>query len=219
MDIHKPKPFHGWREFLKEYGIIVLGVLTALALEQAVEWLHWQSEMGETRAALRQEIAQDLGRLESLKAQNGCIRRRLDALDSWAAAGNRPLARPSRAPTLWSIRSSVWDVAKTGQVASHFPLEERLGYARMYDLFANEWSFIQGERAAWERIDALANSGLRDADHLVRLRDAAAEARELGGVRYSNHVSVDTAADELGIKPLTIREQTERANAELCKPI
>jgi len=33
MDIHKPKPWHGWREFLKEYGIIVLGVLTALGLE------------------------------------------------------------------------------------------------------------------------------------------------------------------------------------------
>lgn len=31
MDIHKPKPWHGVREFLKEYLIIVVGVLTALA--------------------------------------------------------------------------------------------------------------------------------------------------------------------------------------------
>ena len=30
MDIHKPKPWHGFREFLKEYAIIVVGVLTAL---------------------------------------------------------------------------------------------------------------------------------------------------------------------------------------------
>ena len=37
MDIHKPKPWHGVREFLKEYVIIVVGVLTALAAEQAVE--------------------------------------------------------------------------------------------------------------------------------------------------------------------------------------
>jgi hypothetical protein len=28
---HKPKPWHGWREFLKEYVIVVVGVLTALA--------------------------------------------------------------------------------------------------------------------------------------------------------------------------------------------
>ena len=42
MDIHKPKPWHGVREFLKEYVIIVVGVLTALAAEQGVEWLRWQ---------------------------------------------------------------------------------------------------------------------------------------------------------------------------------
>ena len=42
MDIHKPKPWHGVREFLKEYVIIVVGVLTALGAEQGVEWLHWR---------------------------------------------------------------------------------------------------------------------------------------------------------------------------------
>ncbi|HEY1930006.1 MAG TPA: hypothetical protein VGG92_21250 [Caulobacteraceae bacterium] len=219
MDIHKPKPFHGWREFLKEYGIIVLGVLTALALEQTVEWLHWRGEVRETRAALRQEIAHDLGALESLKTENSCIGRRLDALNTWAAAGDRQLARPSQTPLLWTIRSSVWDVAKTGQVASHFPLEERLSYARMYDLLTNEWSFIQGERAAWERIDALANSGVRDADHLVRLRDAVADARELGRIRFNNHVYVDPAADELGIKPEKIVPPPGRALDNLCEPI
>jgi len=36
MEIHKPKPIHNWREFLKEVGIIVLGVGIALAAEQAV---------------------------------------------------------------------------------------------------------------------------------------------------------------------------------------
>ena len=30
MDIHKPKPWHGVREFLKEYLIIVVGAQTAL---------------------------------------------------------------------------------------------------------------------------------------------------------------------------------------------
>jgi hypothetical protein len=42
VDIHKPKPWHGVREFLKEYVIIVIGVLTALGAEQGVEWLHWR---------------------------------------------------------------------------------------------------------------------------------------------------------------------------------
>jgi hypothetical protein len=29
MEIHKPKPIHNWREFLKEVGIIVPGVCFA----------------------------------------------------------------------------------------------------------------------------------------------------------------------------------------------
>ncbi len=57
MEIHKPKPVHNWREFLKEVGIIVLGVCIALAAEQAVEWAHWRSEVSVARKALREEIA------------------------------------------------------------------------------------------------------------------------------------------------------------------
>ena len=30
MSIHIPKPLHGWREFVGEVGIIVIGVLIAL---------------------------------------------------------------------------------------------------------------------------------------------------------------------------------------------
>jgi hypothetical protein len=219
MHFHLPKPFNGWREFGKEYGIIVLGVLTALAFEQAVESLHWHSEVRETRAALRQEIAHDLGALKSLEIENGCIDQRLDALDRWAASGDRPLARPSRTPLLLTIRSSAWEVAKTGQAASHFPLEERLSYARMYDLLSNQWTFIQSERAAWFRIDALANSGMRDADHLARVRDAVADAREIGGIRLRNRYFVDPVADELGLKPDKLPWPPGHSAGELCKPI
>jgi dihydropteroate synthase len=38
MDIHKPKPIHNWRDFLKEVGTIVLGVSIALA-QQGVDIL------------------------------------------------------------------------------------------------------------------------------------------------------------------------------------
>ena len=76
MDIHKPHPFHGWREFLKEYGIIVLGVLTALAGEQTVETLHHRSEAREMTEKLKAEseanfsvINFDAARAKRLQAQ------------------------------------------------------------------------------------------------------------------------------------------------------
>ena len=40
------------RKFLKEYVIILVGALTALAAESGVEWLDWRRAVVEARAAL-----------------------------------------------------------------------------------------------------------------------------------------------------------------------
>ena len=53
MHFHLPKPLHGWREFVGEVGIIVIGVLIALGAEQVVETLHWRDEVGTFRTAVR----------------------------------------------------------------------------------------------------------------------------------------------------------------------
>ncbi len=37
MDIHKPRPWCGWREFANEVAVIVPGVPIALGAEPAVE--------------------------------------------------------------------------------------------------------------------------------------------------------------------------------------
>lgn len=42
MHVHLPKPLHGWRAFAGEVGIIVLGVLVALGLDQVADQIHWQ---------------------------------------------------------------------------------------------------------------------------------------------------------------------------------
>jgi hypothetical protein len=49
------KPKRNWRGFLKEYVVIVIGVLTALAAQQAAESWHWQGEVKEARAALHEK--------------------------------------------------------------------------------------------------------------------------------------------------------------------
>ena len=55
MHVHKPKPWHGAKELLREYLIIVLGVLTALAAEQAVEALHHRAQVREMTEKMRVE--------------------------------------------------------------------------------------------------------------------------------------------------------------------
>lgn len=71
MHIHLPKPLHGWREFLAEVGIIVLGVLIALGAEQlqllqTVDQLRVHNEMIEGVSGQLLRRIQDLGVLPSL---------------------------------------------------------------------------------------------------------------------------------------------------------
>ena len=54
--IESPKKARNWRSFGKEYVIVVLGVATALAAQQAVDWLHWQSEVATARQAIFAEM-------------------------------------------------------------------------------------------------------------------------------------------------------------------
>src|SRR5438477_531820 len=89
MHVHLPKPLHGWRAFAGEVGIIVVGVLIALAAEQLVETLRWQSAARDFRAAVDHEAALNIGAFEFNQLQQKCTRRRLDE----AMAGNWPGTR------------------------------------------------------------------------------------------------------------------------------
>jgi hypothetical protein len=55
MEVHKPKAWRGWREFLKEIGTIVIGVLIAIGAEQAAEALHHRAQVREMSGKLRAE--------------------------------------------------------------------------------------------------------------------------------------------------------------------
>lgn len=85
MHIHLPKAFHGWREFLKEYAIIVLGVLTALALEQGVESMHERRLAREAQEAIRQEMQADIDRVAYRQSQQACNEKRLDEVQALLA--------------------------------------------------------------------------------------------------------------------------------------
>jgi hypothetical protein len=130
MDIHKPKPWHGLREFLKEYGIIVLGVLTALALEQAVEAVRVQREVTETREAIHAEIARNAMLAKVQLAADSCGNDGGARLLAWANGGAKP--RLGMAPISLSLNSTVWDTSKVKGVV-HMPLKEQLALAQYYD--------------------------------------------------------------------------------------
>lgn len=128
MDIHKPKPWHNVREFLKEYLIIVIGVLTALGAEQTVEWLHNNRELAETREALHAEVARNGQEMRYAEQEDRCYLKVLDLYEAWAKGGPKPDVPILALPT---VVDPVWQSAKTGAV-SHMPLKEKFAFGQLY---------------------------------------------------------------------------------------
>ena len=155
MHFHLPKPIHGWREFLGEVGIIVLGVLLALSFEQIVEAVHSRSEVGELRNAMRVELAVDRTRIEQNLNQDRCMLVRLEALEHWALeAPSKANIQEPQGPLLWNYHSSTWDLARASPATTHFDLSERLAYASAYDSVTSEQRYLAGEQENWSQLEA-----------------------------------------------------------------
>src|SRR5438309_6085947 len=80
MPIRLPKPLHGWRAFAGEVGVIVLGVLIALAAQQVAEEIHQRSEARSARESIQNELATYMSRAESRRVIRDCVARRLDEI-------------------------------------------------------------------------------------------------------------------------------------------
>jgi hypothetical protein len=61
LDVHAPhESVHTWKDFLIHIATIVIGLLIAIALEQTVEFFHHRHEVAETRAALHEEMQNNI---------------------------------------------------------------------------------------------------------------------------------------------------------------
>lgn len=187
MDIHKPKPWHGLREFLKEYLIIVVGVLTALGAEQLVSNFDWSRKVAETRDALGLELAENLGKAENRIKFAPCTDQRLDALavivDRAAQSGALPPLPVPTEPPYYSWGSGVWSSALSSQAASHLPAEQLRGYGRFYQILDRISGAEPREEEAWTALFGLAGPGRPfDAEDARTYRRAIGQARQLNGL-------------------------------------
>jgi hypothetical protein len=168
MDIRKPKPWHGFREFLKEYVIIVVGVLTALAAEQAVEWLHWQAQVRATEQSLLAEVQINLLDMSERVLVRPCqAQRAVDLRDAllrsdghWHA--NTYLRFLGRGPLVAKPHASLADVAANSTTLAGQPMPVVYGGPRrpwsdtvfQSALVTGVFNHMPSERAAaYARID------------------------------------------------------------------
>ena len=80
MHLHLPKPLHGWREFAGEVGIIVLGVLIALAADALIERTNWLHKVKLADANMRVEIERNRTNAAQYAILQPCAGRMLDRM-------------------------------------------------------------------------------------------------------------------------------------------
>ncbi len=167
MDIHKPKPWHGVREFLKEYVIIVVGVLTALAAEAGVEAWRWVERTDKTEAHLRAELANVTVAAQAHIAQEACEYAMLDRLrlallapgDDWKppfviAKDGVPFA--VIATPIGGFQQQGWKNAQADGTANHLSQDDQMDFGEAYNLLARAEATGDDEHAAVFELNSLA---------------------------------------------------------------
>jgi hypothetical protein len=168
VEVHKPKPWHGWREFLKEYAIIVVGVLTALAGEQAVEVLHGMHQVHAGETELRVAFLREVDNAAMRQAQDACVTQRLAALSSAlgraAQVGRLPplasIGHPSFTP--WTV--GAWGVLVADQTVSHLPRQKAIAYTSIVQMTAYLSALSDREEDQWTVLDSMVGPGRRLSD-------------------------------------------------------
>jgi len=133
LDVHAPhEAVRTWKDFLIHIATIVIGLLIAVALEQTVEFFHHRQEVTETRAALHEEMQNNIALFhrnveghimtmaylhnnlrifEYLRDHPGTLQDKLPGILYWPIFTNRP-------------QKAAWSTAEHTDVLSLMPRAE-----------------------------------------------------------------------------------------------
>lgn len=155
----KVKPPQGWNAVAWELVIVTVGVLLALAAQQAAETINERHEAAETRAALTNEIKETLAILELRRAAQPCIDRRLkelrDIVDGWARTGSFIRPRWVSQATWFAISTARFDAAQSAGRLALLSSEEQYRLGLIVGALRNFRDVQLREMQAWSTLRML----------------------------------------------------------------
>lgn len=216
-------PEYGWRAFVTELIVVVLGVLIALIAEQALSWLRRQADVTSLRSAIDEELSGNLAAIQFRLDQQGCVASRLTELKalrdralSGEAAG---VAGEIGRPAVGTIRTSVWS-ARSGEVMDAMPLDLRLAYSYLYDEIGSNYEQITQEREAWRSLARFNGVSRLNEEDARNLSELVFRAETIDRVLRFNAPDIRDRAAELGIQPSErLKRLLGNANEGLCGPL
>ena len=206
MHFHLPKPLHGWRALVGEVGIIVLGVIIALAFEQAAERIHWNQQVYAARAEIHREMAFDLAYFADRLRVAPCLDRDLavaqQRIDTSAATGSTPspvigVDSPGRL-----LLVGDYEAQQSAQNLVHFPADELSALGLWYDQARDLKRWDDKEDSIWTDLGLLAPPAAKLGPmDLALLRRDLATARQLEILTVLNAGREINRAKVLGVAP------------------
>jgi hypothetical protein len=193
MEVHKPKLVQNWRELFKEWGIIVLGVLTALLAEQAVQSIDWRHKVTVADSEMSNELSTSDGPQAYVRvAIHDCVDARLDDIRKAVESGDR--LRSRRLIDSFWLPSRTWDSlahesAMASDVASH------MAHDKMFQF-----------RIAYEMIPAMERLGERELVDRASLRAIPARG---GALETSEKLAALDAVEALRIDNDTMDRESQ----------
>ena len=161
MHVHLPKALGGWRDFLKEVGIIVVGVLIALGAEQLAQSIHQRQEAADARANVRAETALNMKFIRYRVSVQPCIDRRIADLSGMLQrAGDGSMERQPTwisAPPTNPFFDRRWQAANASGRNSLFSPAEQEDFDQLYGIFERLNVHEQREQEVWANLRALEN--------------------------------------------------------------
>ena len=225
MRMKLPRPLNGWRVFAGEVGVILLGVMAALAAQQIVQDWQWREDTGATRDALRREAADNLDAALQRRQQQPCVERRLEEIGAIFVAHKAGdpihIRRPVGRPVSYYGKTDTWRVEIASQSLSHMPLTEKLAFAKAFGDYENLNTVLRLEQDFWLRLNVFNAPDQLEAGDWPPLRQAYAEAQAL-----NSRLKIITAdvldSSTLGQRPALMGKTpaaVTSARREFCEPL
>src|SRR3954454_16331339 len=155
VDAPDAKIFHNWRDFLKEVGTIVLGVLIALAAGEAADAWNWRQEVSIVEDSLNDELADSVFAAQERIKIADCQRQTLDALDDLADKSHGTLVirnTPVSRNRVWG--SAAWDAAVASGTIAHMPHDTRNSYAELFSFVREFREMNLRQQELWASVSA-----------------------------------------------------------------
>lgn len=142
LEVHPPPhAAHGWRDFFVHIVTIVIGLLIAIGLEQAVEAIHHRHEVNEARSALAQERFENQ---QEFATTTKLFQRETKRFQTNLAVLQYLQQHPGAAPVSWpgkiswhcyitTFSTAAWQAAQHAGVTTRMPPADVRQLEHLYD--------------------------------------------------------------------------------------